>query len=88
MGEALRTVYVRMTPTVPHLVDEEEFLDLQRQGLLTPGLGDAPALPLPAVPDTAPRTVPPTPTDPKEVPDGSAEEEPEADRGQDPQAPA
>lgn len=87
MGEPLRTVYVRMTPTVPHLVDDEEFLDLQRQGLLIPGLGDVPAL-APAVPDTAPRTVPPTPTDPKEVPDGSAEEEPEADRGQDPQAPA
>lgn len=87
MGEPLRTVYVRMTPTLPHLVDEEEYLDLQRQGLLIPGLGDVPADP-PTAPIPATQTVPPTQTDPKEVPDGSTEEEPEADRGQDPQAPA
>jgi len=86
MGEPLRTVYVRMTPAVPHLVDEEEYLDLQRQGLLIPGLGDVPADP-PAVPTPATQTVPPTSTE-KEVPDGSAEEEPEAHRGHDPQAPA
>jgi len=87
MSSALRTVYVRMTPTLPYLVDDEEYLDLQRQGLLIPGLGDTPALPPPAAPTAAPQTVPPTSTA-KEVPDGSAEEEPEAYRGQDPQAPA
>jgi hypothetical protein len=86
MGEPLRTVYVSMTPTVPHLVDEEEYLDLQRQGLLIPGLGDVPARPA-AMPPATPQTVPPT-TTAKEVPDGSAEEEPEADRGQDPQTSA
>jgi hypothetical protein len=32
----LHTVYVSMIPGVPYLVDDEELLDLQRQGLLAP----------------------------------------------------
>jgi len=75
----VRTVYVTMTPTVPYLVDDEEYTDLDRQGLLIPGLGD---VPLPATVPAAP-----IPAVEKEVTGGSAQEGgqvAQADRGRAP----
>jgi hypothetical protein len=81
----LRTVYVTMQPDTPYLVEDEEYTDLERQGLLIPGRGDVPPIgPVELDQAPPPFTLPTTP-DTKEESGGGTEEESEAHGGQDAQ---